>query len=108
MGRSRSARKKAQERKKAAQEGQGEGEEAHSQDAVQSVDTETAPQNGGPVPPATNGSMTPDLETPKNEKTEAVSSETENFTATNGRMTPKNEKTEAVSSSTETTAFSLP
>ncbi len=73
MARPRSARKKTQLRKKASPEGQGE-EAAHNRDAVQPVDTETAPQNGGLVPPAPNGSMTPKHETPTNEKTEAVSS----------------------------------
>ncbi len=72
MGKSRSARKKAQQLKKATQVGRREEEEeAHNQVTAQPVNTEAAPQNGGAVPPATNGTMTP-----KHEKTEAVSSET--------------------------------
>ena len=71
MGKSRSARKKAQQLKKATQVGRREEEEAHNQITAQPVNTEAAPQDGGAVPPATNGTMTP-----KHEKAEAVSSET--------------------------------
>lgn len=62
MGKSKVARRKAAHARKTTQEDQHDGE------AVQPVDTETAPHNGRPAAPVTNGNMTP-----RNEKTETVS-----------------------------------
>ena len=62
MGKSKVARRKAAHSRKTAQE------EHHNGEAVQSVDTKTASQNGRPAAAVTNGDTVP-----RNEKTELVS-----------------------------------
>jgi hypothetical protein len=61
MGKSKVARRKAAHARKTAQE------EHHDGEAVQSVDTKTAPQNGRPAAAVANGDTMP-----RNDKTEMV------------------------------------